>query len=384
MRPRYYTVSLSAVAQLVVATLQKALGLQDFGSRVTGRLLAELLIAASIRRGSLSAACQERRRTASDETIRRAIWAYLPRDVADLQQRLAAGLTRPIPRGIRRRPQPLAIDLTLLPFYGDRSTPGLFRGKAKQGTKHFWAYATCVIVRHGKRLTLALAPVANPGALDKVIEQLLAQAAALGVRPAYLLLDRGFYAAKIIAWLKQHQIAFVMPMIRRGRRPSDPRGPTGTQVFFQRSQVGFHQHRWTGKRDRSKVTVDVAVVPRGRSNPQVYAFSGKRRSLQWFLTTYRKRFGIESSYRQLRECLARTTACDARWRLLMVGVALILRNAWVELHWQTFASVRPGGRELRLSLLRLQNFLHWLQIAVNQALRIRDELVTQRPLPIPP
>jgi Transposase DDE domain len=384
MRPNHYRVSLSAVANLVIEHLQNVLALADFGSRVTGLLLTQLLVAASVRRSSLSAACQERRRVPCDETVRRAVWANLPEDIADLQRRLAAGLTSPVPRGIRRRPRPLAIDLTLLPFYGDHKTPRLFRGQAKQGTKYFWAYATCVIVSRGQRLTVGLVPVANPGSLEKVIEQLLAQAAAFGVRPSYLLLDRGFYAAKIIAWLQQHDIPFVMPMIRRGRKPDHPRGPSGTQVFFQPGQGGFHKHSWTGKRDRSKVTVDVAVVPHRRTAPQVYAFHGKRRSLPWYVDAYRKRFGIESSYRQLHECLARTTVCDARWRLLLAGIAVILRNAWVELHWNTLSTVRRGGRQLRLCLMRFEKLLNWLLVAIDQALRIQDELVAQRPLQQPP
>ena len=44
---------------------------------------------------------------------------------------------------------------------------------------------------------------------------------------------------------------------------------------------------------------------------------------------FRKRFGIETSYRQLGEGLAQTTSRDRRYRLLRVGLALLLRNVWV-------------------------------------------------------
>jgi Transposase DDE domain len=383
MRPIHYRVTSTNVTSMVVSHVQQALGLVDFGTRVRAHLLAQLLIAASIRRGSLSAACQDRCGLPSDETIRRALRANLPDDIAELEQQLASQLVTHVPRGIHRRPRPLAIDLTLIPFYGDPKTPGLFRGQAKQGTKYFWAFATCVIVRHGQRLTLGLVRVTSPGSLEKVIGQLLEQAAVWGVRPAYLLLDRGFYSAKVIGWLQEQELKFVMPMIRRGRKPDHPQGPTGTQVFFVPGRYGFGEHHWTGKRDRSKVTVSVAMVPHGRRAPLVYVFHGLNYSLNWYAQTYRRRFGIESSYRQLRQGLARTTTCDPRWRLMMVALALILRNFWVLLHWSTISDVRRGGRQFRFALLRVHRFFEWLRWAVDRWLPPKLEIFTQRPMPQP-
>ena len=48
-----------------------------------------------------------------------------------------------------------------------------------------------------------------------------------------------------------------------------------------------------------------------------------------FKQTYRKRFGIETSYRQLREALGMTTRRSETYRLLRVGIALLIRNLWV-------------------------------------------------------
>jgi hypothetical protein len=44
---------------------------------------------------------------------------------------------------------------------------------------------------------------------------------------------------------------------------------------------------------------------------------------------YRKRFGVESSYRQLGQVRPRTPTTDGVVRLLWVAVGLVLRNAWV-------------------------------------------------------
>ena len=50
--------------------------------------------------------------------------------------------------------------------------------------------------------------------------------------------------------------------------------------------------------------------------------------------TYRSRFAIETSYRQLQQARIRTSTREPLLRLLYVGVALLLRNVWVWLHWE--------------------------------------------------
>jgi hypothetical protein len=49
-------------------------------------------------------------------------------------------------------------------------------------------------------------------------------------------------------------------------------------------------------------------------------------SYRWVHETYRRRFGIESSYRQLHQARMRTGTRRPLLRLLDVAVALILRN----------------------------------------------------------
>ncbi len=53
---------------------------------------------------------------------------------------------------------------------------------------------------------------------------------------------------------------------------------------------------------------------------------------------YRTRFGIETSYRQLGECLARTTSDDPVYRLLLVGVSLLIRAWWMTERTVTLAT----------------------------------------------
>jgi hypothetical protein len=56
---------------------------------------------------------------------------------------------------VPRRRWHLAIDLNLRPVYGHahRRTEELYRSRAKSGTTHFHAYATCYLVHQGRRYT---------------------------------------------------------------------------------------------------------------------------------------------------------------------------------------------------------------------------------------
>jgi hypothetical protein len=62
--------------------------------------------------------------------------------------------------------------------------------------------------------------------------------------------------------------------------------------------------------------------------------------------TYRRRFGIETSYRQLNQSRSRTSTRDPLYRFLLVGLALFLRNLWqwlanMDSRWET-ATTKPA------------------------------------------
>ena len=64
----------------------------------------------------------------------------------------------------------------------------------------------------------------------------------------------------------------------------------------------------------------------------------------WVKETYRSRFAIETSYRQMHQARIRTCTRDPLLRLLYVAIALMLRNVWVWLHWELLAERRRGHR----------------------------------------
>lgn len=78
----------------------------------------------------------------------------------------------------------------------------------------------------------------------EVVQRLLQQASRIGVKPRYLLLDRGFYNVQVVRYLQAARYPFLMPVARRGRKPRDPEKSGSVWRFFAWRRNGFSEHRW--------------------------------------------------------------------------------------------------------------------------------------------
>lgn len=109
---------------------------------------------------------------------------------------------------------------------------------------------------------------------------------------------------------------------------------------------------------------------RGRAKQpeiKVYAFAGwnqkKAASVHraaWLARrNYRTRFGIETSYRQKNQACGKTTRKSVVYRLLLTGLALLLRQVWVRLT-QLIAQARKAKPTAWIGELPLATLLDWL------------------------
>jgi hypothetical protein len=391
MRPKNHTLDRRQVHRAAAQHLQAHLKFQDYKRKTSAPVLWSLLLAAAARITSLSDACGRLRDAPSDETARKALLATLP-DYAELQRRLNAALAGHLPKALRRHRQRLAIDLTLIPYHGQpfRDVGEVYRAQAKDGTSPFHAYATAYVVRQGQRYTVALTGVSKGESLKEVVQRLLRQAASVGIRPRLLLLDRGFYSVAVMRYLQRARVPFLMPVVCHGRSPKQPGGPTGSYVFRTWKKSGWSRHTLTEAKTGRTATVSICVKcrnyrgqwnRRGRQ-PLVYAYGGYQPpSPDAVFTTYRLRFGIESSYRQMHEGRIRTSSRRPEVRLLFAGIALVLRNVWVWLHYTALAMPRRGGRVILLERLRWETLLLWLLHVAEATFGVADTTVTERTLP---
>ena len=313
------------------------LKVKNYGKKCSASTLVSLLLFAATQAASLGAACRRLAGVPSDETVRQALLATLPGYQA-LKRRINAALAQPLPKALRKRPWPIAIDLWDLPYYGE-SDKTVRRGQKKTGTRYFHTYATAFVVRKGHRFTLAAMCVKPGDKLVDVLERLLKRVHELGIRIRFLLLDRAFYVVGVVNYLKRTHRPFVMPTVHRGRKPKNLAKSKSTYRFLAWRRSGWSQHTMTG-RQRQKATVNIAVSRRCYLHRQkrcyrvlVFAFWGFQPSSPlWLRETYRKRFAIETSYRQANQARIYTTTRDPLRRFLFVAIALIVRNVWAWFH----------------------------------------------------
>jgi putative transposase len=369
--------------------LQEHVPLRDYKRKVSAPTLWAVLLVAAAGITSIHATCGRLDGLPAEETIRKALYASLP-EFAELQRQLNRALAGRLPRPLRRRPQRLAIDLTLIPYHGEpfHDPKEVYRGLAKNGTSHFHAYATAYVVLKGQRFTVALTAVAKGEPLKDVLQRLLKQARSVGVKPRLVLLDRGFYSVEVIRYLQAARYPFLMPVVIRGRKPDDPRGPSGTRVFAAVKRSGWFGYTVTsGTKRTARVLICVSCRnyrgqwKRHGRRALVYACWGvKGRSCAGVRETYRSRFGIESSYRQMNQARGRTSTRRPELRLLYAGLALVLRNEWVWLHFAVLSTPRRGCRMIRLERLRLRALLHWLIEVIAEAFGTIGVTQTERQL----
>jgi hypothetical protein len=373
-----YTLKSQDVYKLTIHTLD-TLPLSMPGA-IRSRDLMQVLVFAAAARLSVHQACDQLERAPSAPTVLGTLACQLS-DLDGLEGHVNALLARLIPKGLGKRGRQVALDLIALPYHGtvdEAHRDEVCRSKAKGGTTHFFTYATAYAVVRGRRYTLAICRVRAKQTMDYVVRTLLARVVTLGIRMKLLLLDRGFYSVRVIQDLITAELPFIMPAVKRGKKPTTPGGPTGTYALAATKHSHWTTYTVKSPREGS-VAFDLAVVchntrgQRGRHQREalLYATWGvTQRSLSWIRATYRGRFGIESSYRQVHQARIRTSSRNPVLRLLFVGVALVLRNVWVWLHAEVMAEPRRGAQHLRPEAMRFARLLLWLMMEVAHRYRL--------------
>jgi hypothetical protein len=360
--------------------LDWSLRLEYEGTKCTAITVYQVLLIAAARVVSIFAACRDLADAPTDQTIRNALLASLP-EITELERRLNLALVTELPKALRRKRRMIAIDLTLIPYHGQpaRDQKEIYRGEPKSGTTHFHAYATAVVLHKGHRYTLALTHVESGEAMKDVVQRLLRIVRRRGVKIKLLLLDKGFFSVGVISYLKRARYGFIIPAMARGRKPKPPKTETGLRALLKKNN-GYYRHTLAGmvkgEPRRTEVTICVACkhyqhqkTGKRRRKRLLYVVSQVRRTPREIRELYRKRFGIETSFRQMNQARIRTCTRDPGQRLLFVGIALVLRNVWVWLHFKLAKGKWKDDPQLFLELLRFEEMLLWITQIIQRLLR---------------
>ena len=361
------TITSGHVHSWTLESLLQAKLVKDHGWLCTASVVLGIVLRAAARSISISAACRDLAKAPSDQAVMTAL-ENLPKTLPVLERRLNDALTGPLPRCMRRPAWEVAIDWHLQPYYGQplKSRNELYYGQPKQGTTKFHAYASACIVQYGRRYTLALTWVQRHESMVRVLRRLVARIREIGLKIRRLLLDRAFFNVSVVEFLQEEKLRFLMPVVIRGRAPKKGRKLTGLR-WIKRQPAGWYPH--TMKSGKRQVTISVCVSYRRHRNRK----DGKQRRQKLLFAAwhvhgspteirerYRRRFGIETSFRQMRQARIYTCTRSPRLRLFFLAMALILRNIWVWIHQTRLAEGSGDNLTLHLELLRFKRMLDWI------------------------
>jgi hypothetical protein len=395
MRKSTTTLTPAQVYRCAIDFCQPHLDLRGQG-KVTATILLTVLFAAAARISSISETCDRLADGPGETAYANALYANLF-CLEQLKRKVNAAFRAHLPRALRRRrkrPLRVIVDLTLIPYYGEHALDdrAIYRSQKKAGTRSFFAYATAYVRLHGQRFTLAVTPVTRSDRLKDVLQELLHLVSQAGLRPGLLLLDRGFYNAEIINYLQRARRPFLMPVTGHGRDADHPEGPSGSMVFKLMKKSGWFTHTVGDPKKKGRATARVSIcVKRGRTTDRhgrkkwhtwVYAYWGiTPKRVDWVKKTYRQRFGIETSYRQMNQCRIRTTTQKFNVRFFYVAIGLLLRNLWVWLHHVVLSTPRRGCRRYNWERLRVKRMLLWLEKVAADLYGLVLTVTTERDIP---
>jgi hypothetical protein len=385
--PRSTKITAEHLRALTVQALSEHLPLAVAGYRSTDADLYHVLVAAAVQQRSIESVAQQLVDAPSANLVRHYLADRLfgRQDLDALEARCNALLVARLPADLRGRRHRVAIDLTLLPYYGAPATaPGeLRRGEAKAGTTRFHAYASAYVMRDGRRVTLALTFVWAQDDLLDVLSDLLNRVARLGIGIERLFLDRQFASVPLLTHLQQQPFTSVVALPKRGQRlKALLRGRRGYRTTYtMRSPVAGHLtfpvwvacHYAAGRPTKQG--------PKHGCEYQAFAVLGQPTCplpVPKLAKEYRGRFGIETSYRVLHQVRARTTSREPALRLLLLTIAGLLSNLWVYcktlLVRSTARHDRRAARQWLDAMLRLDRWRDLLLDAIKARYHVRDAL----------
>lgn len=261
------------------------------------------------------------------------------------------------------RPVTVAIDMTYVAYYGDRDEIELVTGSAPPSKDYDYChkYGTISVVGENVRFILGLVPVdegseendtevnakppqylesstdeeAEDAPVKGTVVRELLEIASKHVRMSMVYADAEFAACDVVAACEEYGVEYLIPK---------PKTPTVKQFINRmdhdigvKDEYAMYGHV-RGQPTNTRVETTLVAVPSTRDEDKTVPFITNkdvddeiqldRDDTLSEVNKYKKRWGIENSYRSLKDFLAWTTSKEYPVRLFHFGFAIVMYNCW--------------------------------------------------------
>jgi len=363
----------TATRDAAVERLATYLPLKVDGYACTTEMILDVLIKAATTRRTIESVCNDLDEMVDGETIRGYLNEQIQIDgLQALERRVNQALVAGLPRRLWKPRLHIAIDLHDEPFYGHTAELLGFTcgGPAKKGTTRFFRIATAYVVFKNMRVTLAVLFVHPDDLLPELVAALLRRLRILGLRIRRLYFDKGFCTTPVLRYVEKSGWPAILACPIRGKKG-------GTRSLC-RGRASYHTTHTFRSQKYGAYTAPVTIVRTYTSHKRS---KRKGRQAKWLVFVvlnctltpkgvrkcYRRRFGVETSYRCMRQVRAWTTSRNAALRFLLMGLGFILVNLWLELRWRFCQVKQPHGpRQIDTQRFELQRMCAFLRRAIER------------------
>ena len=219
-------------------------------------------------------------------------------------------------KGISLDKVAIAFDWHDIPYYGSLQTEGVVGTKPKNGTAYAFSFLTVSVLTPHKRIIIAVIPLKTKNNLPTTVLELLNYVKQKVKSLLYVAFDNGFQDSQLLQVLIDQKIPFVIPL----------RDTTKLQKRWRWERYAKRFNYFT-----QGIEIDVVEAVDGRANRYFLGtnMSGRPKTI---LKLYKKRWGIETSYRMIGEFHPKTTSNKYAVRVFYFVLAVLLYNVWVLLN----------------------------------------------------
>jgi len=220
------------------------------------------------------------------QTIRNHLKQLNPQQLIQINQQTIKEMKK---KGALIKPLILAVDWHDIMYYGDPTAKGVVGTQHKNGSNHAYRFGTISVLLNRQRLTLAATPMIDRCKLWHV-KRLLEYVFELGLTVKLVLLDRGYFSTEVIKYLGAAKISYIMHIPWH----SEPL-KAGVDVIYTTT---------THKRSTFEQATFRLVTIRQHEKLLIFATNTTFKPKK-IRKMFRKRWGIETSYRMIGLFLAR-------------------------------------------------------------------------------
>lgn len=359
--------------EMVEQVLNEHLSMPIDGDKCDRPKVLNVLVKAAIEGQTIESVCEDATLAMESNAIREQLNRTL--DVCDLTSHAVevnAALRACLPVELPRRGLEMALDWHDEPFYG--KTPELrlyaWRGAAKEGTTYFYRLASLDVIWRQVRVTLALTSGLPEDSNLSIVQRLRERMRHLGFRRGVLYMDKEFCEGPILRYLTGQQLPALIACPMRGER--------GRTRALCRGRKAYCTSYTFSDGTTARLALMPSRVPDASGHRRVKWLAFAVSHLDWsakkIYQRYRRRFGIESAYRQFARLRARTASRNPALRFLLLGLALLLLNIWIILRWLATRVIGRGPARWHEDAFRLHRFIVFLRRAIERLIGVTDSI----------